>query len=188
MKAKRICVAVLAAAVITVHVSAGANEEESKVTIQQVDKQTVLYTIYRGPYERIGKAIEGLYALAGANQARPAGGPALVYLNNPQLTSPQHLLTEIRIPVSEDALKLAGTLGEMTDVKTVPAVEMAVITRQVGQMDYALLYNRLYVWIAEHGYRAIDNPCEVFSADMKEGGRDLINPEIMIPVEQTRAE
>jgi hypothetical protein len=94
-----------------------------KFSIRKAEQQIVLYTVHRGSYDKAGAAVGRLFALAGQKQIRPYGPASYVYLNNPQSISSEHWLTEIRIPVDKEALKLTGTLGEMTDVKTLPAVE-----------------------------------------------------------------
>jgi effector-binding domain-containing protein len=161
-----------------------AQGEPAQIVVRQVPAQTVLYTIYRGPYEGIGKPIGELYALAGKNQIIPKGAITLVYLNNPATVSPEHYLTEIRIPVGEEAKKLAGTLGAMTDVKSLRAQDVAVIEKSAGDMDYAGLYRRLHSWIAENGYRVADNGMEVFGG----GSADyhMMKSEIMVPIVKTK--
>lgn len=161
---------------------AGQTEAKSEITIRKIESQVVLYTIYRGEYQKIGKPIGNLYALAMKNQIWPKGSISLVYLNNPQYVSGEHCLVEIRIPVGKEALKKTGTLGEMTDVKEMKAMEVAVIKKPAGQMNYDSLYSSLYKWIAQNGYRTTENACEIFAA--KAGSMDYaqMQSEIMIPI------
>jgi DNA gyrase inhibitor GyrI len=159
---------------------------ESDFSIRKSEAQTVLYTIYRGPYEAIGKPIGELYALAGQKKITPCGPVSLVYLNNPYYTTQenagQHCLTEIRIPVGQEVMQQAGTLGAMTDVKKLQSIEVAVMKKQVGQMDYATFFRNLYGQIAKQGYRSADGPVEVFS-DMKVGSDyTQMKSEIIVPV------
>jgi len=169
-------------AIVVVGICAEQTTDKSKITIRQLGPQTVLYSIYRGDYSKVGPAIGKLYALAGKSGIYPRGSLSFVYLNNPRYISGEHLLTEIRIPVGEDALKLAGTLGEMTDVKTMPAMEMAVVEKSMGQMDYGAIYNSLYNWIAKQGYVATDNASEVFLTNAMTGDYAQMKSEIMVPV------
>ncbi len=152
------------------------------ITIRQSQPQTVIYTVYRGSYEKIGLSIIKLFALAGQKGIYPRGQLSCVYLNNPGYVSSEHLLTEIRIPVGEDALKLAGTLGEMTDVKALPAMEVAVAEKPVGLTDLSALYNDLYSWIAKQNYRTTENACEKFLSGGMSGNYAQMKSEIMIPV------
>jgi effector-binding domain-containing protein len=155
-------------------------------SIRKYESQTVIYTIYRGPYETIGKPIGQLYAMAAQKKITPCGPPSLVYLNNPYSTlqdSPEkHCLTEIRIPVNQNAIQQSGTFGEMTDIKTLRAVDVAVIKKQIGQRDYNALFKALYEKIAEEGYRSSDNAFEVFSTNIAGGNYTQIKSEIMVPV------
>jgi DNA gyrase inhibitor GyrI len=155
-------------------------------SIRKFESQTVLYTIYRGPYETIGKPIGQLYAMAAQKKIAPCGPPSLVYLNNPYGTlqdSPEkHCLTEIRIPVDQNTIQQSGTLGEMTDIKTLRAMDVAVIKKQISQTDYSALFKALYKRIAEEGYRSLDNAFEVFSTNMAGGDYTQMKSEIMMPV------
>lgn len=112
----------------------------------------------------------------------PRGPLSYVYLNNPEYVSCRHRLTEIRIPVAKEALKHAGTLGEMTDVKTVPAVELAVIAKSAGQEDPRAIYERLFNWVYAHGYVHIEDPMEKFLTGASGGSYAQMKTEIMVPV------
>ena len=97
--------------------------------------------------------------------------------------SSEHYLTEIRIPVGKDALKLAGTLGEFTDVKTLPAMEVAAVIKPAGQADPNAIYDYLYARITRQGYMAADNACETFLTNGKENYAQM-KSEIMVPVKK----
>lgn len=158
-------------------------------SIRKCESQTVLYTVYRGPYETIGKPIGQLYATAAQKKITPCGPPSLVYLNNPYSTlqdSPEkHCLTEIRIPVNQNAIQQSGTFVEMTDIKKLKAVDVAVMKKQIGQTNYNALFETLYKRIAEEGYRSLDNAFEVFSTNMAGGDYTQVKSEIMVPVVKT---
>lgn len=157
-------------------------------THRKVEEQTVLYMIYRGPYENMGPAIGKLFTLAGRNGLIPKGPLSCAYLNNPQLASKEHYLTEIRIPVDKDALKLAGTLGKMIDIKTMPAIELVVTKKPKDTTDPSPIYDRLYTWLCKNGYVGIDNVCEVFVSQAMTGNYEQMETEIIIPVEKISAE
>ena len=70
--------------VTAAEIYAGQTEAKSEITIRKIESQTVLYTIYRGEYQKIGQSIGNLYGLAMKNQIWPKGSISLVYLNNPQ--------------------------------------------------------------------------------------------------------
>ena len=174
-------------AIVTASIWAEQFSEKSSITTRQEKSQVVLYTIYRGDYEKVGQAIGSLYALAIQKKMWPNGSLQFAYLNNPEHVSSEHWLTEIRIPVREDALKLAGTLSEMTDIKKLPAMTVAVATKQAGQADLGPLYTSLGTWILKQGYITDGGPCEKFLANASTGDYARMKSEIMIPVTRISA-
>lgn len=161
-----------------------ASAAKPAITIRKMEPQVVLYTIYRGSYEKTGSAIGKLFALAGQNRIQPQGPIYYVYLNNPNQVSSEHWLTEIRIPVGKDALKIAGTLGEMTDVKTLPAMEMAVAVKPQGLADPSPIYTALYTWATKQGYMVSGSPREVFLTNAMSGNYAQMKTEIMLGVQK----
>jgi effector-binding domain-containing protein len=152
--------------------------------LRKVDEKVVLYTIYRGGYDKAGIAVGKLFALAGEKRIIPRGRVSYAYLNNPRLVSSEHWLTEIRIPVGKEALNLAGTLGEMTDVKTLLAMQMAVAVKPEGQADPGPIYESLHSWIVEKGYCVIDSHSEVFLTNAMTGNYARMKTEIMVPIKK----
>jgi len=177
-------VVLVSTSTVTVSIWADQVADKSGVTI----RQTVLYTIYRGDYDKAGQAIGSLYALAIQKQIWPSGSLHFAYLNNPKHVSSEHWLTEIRIPVKEEALKHAGTFGEMTDVKKLPATTVVVAAKPAGQADSGPIYVRLDTWIFKHGYAGIGGPCEKFLAKTATGDYARMKSEIMIPVTRISAD
>lgn len=169
---------VAGAAVISAKTASG----KPAFAIRKVEKQVVLYTIYRGSYDKVGPAIGKLFSLAGSKGIKTQGPISFVYLNNPRYVSTQHWLTEIRVPVGKESLKLAGSLGEMTDVKEVPAVEVVVAVKPEGQADPGPIYERLFTWIYKAGYVHIENPMEKFLSGASTGDYAQMKSEIMVPV------
>ncbi|MFC1738175.1 GyrI-like domain-containing protein [Planctomycetota bacterium] len=170
--------------VCVVKIFAESPPEKTSISVQKIGEEVVLYTIYRGGYDKIGPVIGNLYASAGKNQISPRGSVYYVYLNNPNQVSSQHWLTEVRIPVSEDALKAAGTLGEMMDIKKLPAMEVAVAMKQEGQANPSGIYDKLYSWILKHGYIAAGQPREQFLTNVMTGNYAQMKTKIMIPIQK----
>lgn len=170
--------------VSVVEIFAKPSVNKSDFTIRKVGRQVVLYTIHRGSYDKMGAGIGKLFALAGQKGIIPRGQASYVYLNNPQYVSSEHWLTEIRIPVGKEALKLAGTLGEITDVKTLPAMELAVAIKPEGQADPSLIYDKLYTWIFKQGYISTESACETFLTNVRAGNYAQMKSEIMVPIEK----
>lgn len=177
----------LTTTIATMGIRAGQAADQPEITIRKVEPQMVLYTIYRGDYDQVGQAIGSLYALAVQNKIWPSGTLYFAYLNNPEHVSEEHWLTEIRIPVKKEALKLAGTLGKMTDIKKLPAMEVAVVTKPAGQADPGLLYTKLATWTLKQGYIVDGGPREKFLTNAKTGDYAQMKSEIMIPVTKNSA-
>jgi effector-binding domain-containing protein len=169
-------------AVSVAEIFAQPADSSSAVTVRKIDKQVVLYTVVRGSYAKAGTEIGMLYARAATKQIAPRGQVYFVYLNNPQKTSSEHYLTEVRIPVDAEALKQAGSLGDMTDVKGAPAVEFAVAVKPEGMADPSAIYRNLEQWILENGYIAVEGPCEQFLTNAQGGNYEQMKSEIMIPI------
>jgi effector-binding domain-containing protein len=176
--------AVALVAMSAVEIAAESTTDQPAFAIRKTEKQVVLYTIYRGGYDKVGPTIGKLFALAGQKGITPRGQVLYVYLNNPQYVSSEHWLTEIRIPIGQEALKFAGTLGEITDVKSLPAMELAVAVKPKGQADPGPIYDSLYTWIAKQGYRAADNACERFLTGAMAGDYARMRSEIIVPVKK----
>jgi effector-binding domain-containing protein len=160
------------------------SQEPAAITLKQTAEQVVLYTVHRGPYEAVGTTIAGMFR----HGIYPTGAIAMVYLNSPEVAESAHLLTEIRFPVAETALAKAGTLGDFTDVKKVPALEWAVIKKHKGVVDQGALRAQLATWIVQNGYRTVDSCCEVMAGQMPAGGYADMETEIMYPVAKIAGE
>ncbi len=77
-------------------------QPDGEVGVQETAGGRYAVTTHRGPYERLGDTYAKLMGRwLPANDEQPAHGPCLeVYLNNPQQTPPEDLLTEIHIPLA----------------------------------------------------------------------------------------
>ena len=82
-----ISLAVVLMVISVVKISAEQTIEKPKITTRQLKPQTVLYTLYRGSYDKMGGTIGNLYALAGKKGVCPRGALCCAYLNNPQYAS-----------------------------------------------------------------------------------------------------
>jgi DNA gyrase inhibitor GyrI len=185
MKTKTIFAACLLICAALLFISEVPAEEKEKpqVQIEQKQSHAVLYTIYRGPYDAVGEAIGTLYQTAGKNGIRPAGQMHFVYLNNPRLVDSAHWLTEIRIEVGDDALKHEGKLGKWIDVKRIPPLQMAVITKPAGIEDPSDVYLRLAQWLYENEYYILESFQEAFGGAMTQNYQQM-ETRIMVPVEK----
>ncbi len=164
--------------------SAHAEERapDHKITVRTLKPQTVLYTLHRGPYADLGQAFGKLYGLAGSKGLRPLGPAVSVHLNNPQQVRQAHWITEIRIPVADSALSLAGALGPMTDVKTVPGMKVAVTVKPAGIDSPELMLRKLYRWIYQSGYVHVDAPLQRIVTDNQAHDYKEMTVEVLVPI------
>ncbi|MBN2182433.1 MAG: GyrI-like domain-containing protein [Sedimentisphaerales bacterium] len=154
----------------------------SDVTVRDIEPQAVLYTIHRGHYENIGSEINRLYEIADAKGISTTGPVSTGYLNNPQLHAPEHWLVEIRIPVCSDAIKLAGTLGWMTDIKLLPPMKVAAAVKPEGQDNPETVIYSLYSWINEHNFRIVGNMWQTVLCKQTDDYSQMIT-EFIIPIQ-----
>ena len=159
-------------------------DTQNQYNIKQQDEQVVLYTLYRGSYDQVGADVVELYQLAGQKGISPQGPLTFSYLNNPMLVDPEHWLTEMRIPVGKDALKQAGKLGEMTDVKVIRPHTVATCKKPpgVGEAEVETLWAGLVKWTASQGYTTLEGPREVFLNGQETGSYADMKTEFQLPV------
>jgi DNA gyrase inhibitor GyrI len=130
----------------------------------------------------VGSTIQELMTMAAPKGLIPNGSISFMYLTNMEMTPSAHWLTEIRIPVGDDALKLAGTLGKFTDVMRLDPVDVVVATKPEGLADPGPIYRQLYPWLLENGYVPVEGPCEQFLTNAQTNDYSKMRTEIMIPV------
>lgn len=167
--------------------------------IETVGGQVVLYTIHRGGRETHRDAISKLYALAKETEMEIEGNLTLVALNNPLRADGKHMLTEIRIPVHQDALskdkyalfkdallKHAGTLGTMSDVKLLQPYKVLLYEKQpedkIGINDLFGLYRGLYKHADNRDKISIFGPQETFISSYDSGNYENMRTDIKVPI------
>jgi len=76
-------------------------EPEGEIGVQEIAGGPYAKTVHKGPYERIGQTYAALMGQwIPAQNREPANAPCLeVYLNNPQQTPPEELMTEVFVPL-----------------------------------------------------------------------------------------
>ena len=128
------------------------NNNHAQISVREIPQQTVLYTIYRGRYYKIGSAINQLYALAKEKGISTCGLASTCLLNSPIIETRNHQLIEIQIPVEDIAIEQSGMLGTMTDIKRVPAMRVAVAIKPEGYDDPTSILMDMFTWIDKEGY------------------------------------
>ncbi len=170
------------AVAISSGILAASKPQEVPIEVRKTDERAVLYTVHRGPLEKVASTIEEIMTTALQKGIYPSGPISFMYLNNFEGLASEHWLTEIRIPVGREALSLAGTLGRFTDVKTLPSVEMAVAGKPEGLGSPASIYEQLYTWIFENSYLPTEGPSEKFLTNAETQDYAQMKTEIMVPV------
>ena len=79
---------------------AGAVQAQGRVEPRHFDGGPVAWTHHVGPYDQVGAAYAALDGWVAENGRRPAGPPREIYLNDPQTTAPEDLLTEVVWPLA----------------------------------------------------------------------------------------
>ncbi|MEJ2648221.1 MAG: hypothetical protein P8016_07430 [Sedimentisphaerales bacterium] len=152
----------------------GGDQNRSDVTLRNVPRQTVLYTIYRGDYFEVSYAINKLYALAHEKGISLLGPVSTCRLTSPLSEEANHSLIEIQIPVEENAIEQAGPLGDMTDVKVLPAMKVAVPTEVIAD---------LFSWINKKGF-VVKGRMRQTVLDGSKGSYRKLRTEFVIPIEE----
>jgi effector-binding domain-containing protein len=70
------------------------------VYITTIPGSRVASTIHRGSYDEVGPAYAAILTWMDENGREPAGPPREYYLNDPEMTKTEDLLTEITFPIS----------------------------------------------------------------------------------------
>jgi DNA gyrase inhibitor GyrI len=159
-------------------------QDTSDVQVRQLPPQTVLYTIYRGRYDMIGEAMNRLYDVARRRGLCPCGPISTGYLNDPTTVAPEHWLIEIRLPVDDGAISLAGMLGPMIDVKRLVAMKVAVAVKPQGRSDPSRAIESLQSWINSNGYVTVDRLWQTIVTN-KTGNYSQMETEFVLPIEKS---
>ncbi len=161
----------------------GENESSAEISIREIPQQTVLYTIYRGSFYKISKAINELRALAEEKGIQTYGQVSTCFLNSPVTETCSHQIIEIQIPVEDTAINQAGTLGDMTDIKKIPAMKVAVAIKPLGFNDPTSVITELFKWIDKKGY-VVRGKMHQLIPNEGNGYYKNLKTEFVIPVEK----
>jgi AraC family transcriptional regulator len=75
---------------------------DTSYKIMDLPEQTVVFSLMKGPYEKIVKDYSKIFAWADSNGYKSAGPLMEIYLKNMgETTNPEEYLTEVRIPVTK---------------------------------------------------------------------------------------
>ncbi len=78
---------------------AGEGYQDANVGVKEIPAHTVLAAMHQGPYTEVGPVIHAVVDYAVSNGFDIVGPITEVYLNDPNTTSEDELLTEVHLPV-----------------------------------------------------------------------------------------
>ena len=182
MRKARLALVGLAAAVALVIAVSAQDQPEALMEVREMPEQVVVYSLHKGPYEKMGDAIGPMF-MAGFQQGlAPQMKVGMAYLNSPDLVEPAHLLTEVRLQVGEAALAKAGTLGDSMDVKKIKAHQVVVLKKPKGVADQEALRTQLLKWAHANGYAVTGGCVEWLKTEAGPVPYDQTESEIIYPV------
>ena len=85
--------------VVAVPVTGKISVTDPDIEIRNLPAVSVLSLVHKGPYESIGIAYQKLMEYANAQGIELTGPFRELYLNNPQETTPENIMTEIQAPI-----------------------------------------------------------------------------------------
>jgi len=74
---------------------------EGNVAFKELPATDVVYMTHKGPYQKIGNTYNQVFNWILNNRYQVTGPCREVYLNSPDQTKPEDLLTEIQVPVTK---------------------------------------------------------------------------------------
>ena len=84
---------------VAIPVSGKISVTDPDAEIRNLPAVTVLSLVHKGPYDSIGLAYKKLIEYANANDIELTGPFRELYLNDPQETAPENIMTEIQAPL-----------------------------------------------------------------------------------------
>lgn len=145
--------------------------------IKNFPRTRVAYLTSVGPFgQSIRAGMERLMAWVGTNQVQPMGAPLGMFPDDPSKVPPEMLRSEIGIPVGPDVM---GS-GEV-QIKEVGGFEAATNVYH-NPHEIESVYNELYAWLQQQGYRDAGDPLEVYI-----GQGDQFAAEVFVPIAKVEA-
>jgi AraC family transcriptional regulator len=153
-----------------------------KVEVKEVEKFTVAYVRYIGPYAGDGKLFERLF-----NKLFTWAGPRqllrqkdmktiVVYHDNIEITDEDKLRTSVCISVPDNTV-VDGEIGKME----IPSGKYVFARFEVGVDEFGKAWDWVYSsWFPSSGYQPDDGPCFEYYPEEHKGGKFVV--EICVPV------
>lgn len=145
--------------------------------IKNFPRTRVAYLTSVGPFgQSIRAGMERLMGWVGANQVQPMGAPLGMFPDDPSKVPPEQLRSEIAIPVGPDVM---GS-GEV-QIREIGGFEAATNVYH-NPHEIESVYNDLYAWLQQQGYRDSGDPLEVYL-----GQGEQFMAEVFVPVVKVEA-
>lgn len=159
-------------------------ELNKSVEVVELQKMTVAYVRYMGPYKGNSQVFQDLWAKI-CNWAGPRGlmqQPNMqfmaVYHDDPNITSEDKLRVSICITIPSDT-KVDGEIGKM-DIEAGKYVKARF---EIGEKEFQAAWDWVYGnWFPNSGYQPADGPCFELYPFPPENGKFVID--ICVPVKQ----
>jgi len=153
-----------------------------EIELKTVPAQSVMSLSFTGPYDQTGDKLDELIAWllrAGHPYSAP---PFCIYYDDPEKVEPENLRAEVCAPIEEHCA------GDRTVLrKRVQGGEFACATHQGPYATIKPVYEQIFAWIQQNGYRYVEQmgTREVFHKIIGQvDTADELVTEVQVPVEK----
>jgi effector-binding domain-containing protein len=150
------------------------------VTIKTTEPATVAYISMHGPYDQIPVAMGRLYGWVAQRGLEPAGIPAGIYIDDPNVVGPADATWEVHAPVAGDLAETADSDG--FGIKHVDAHLVASVMYKGAYEKVVPAYHELSEWVENHGYKIVGPSEELYYSDPATTEPEDYLTEIRFPV------
>ncbi|MBI5000067.1 MAG: GyrI-like domain-containing protein [Euryarchaeota archaeon] len=155
-----------------------------EIVVKKREATKIAYVEHTGPYDKIpfDVYIGKLYGFAKENKVMPGFHPFAMYPDDPKVTPPEKLKSEIAITLKGEAVPSKGV-----KVKILPEMEVAVIKHKAPGTEFPETYRKVMEWVAANGYEC-SGPClEIYTKKPTvEGAKTIIYANIQVPIRKKK--
>lgn len=150
--------------------------------IERRKESDIAYIEHRGPYDQVPweEYMKRLYGWAKEQKVMPGFHPMGIYCDDPAVTSPEKLRSDIAITFKGNGKPSGGI-----KTRKLPAMEVATLSHKGPGTEYANTYAKLAQWIAANGYVVSGPSIEVYSKKPEVvDGVMILYAKVMMPVKK----
>jgi len=155
----------------------------AEVQTKTIEPRNVMSLAFTGPFDQTGDMLDELIAWVLRAGHPYAGPPMAIYYDDPAKVNPEELRAEVALPIEEVC---EGDLRFTR--KRLPGCEVAYAVHTGPYSQIKPLYEEIFAWIAENGYRHVEGSGarEIFLTRPGEEGEGDEGPvtEVQVPVEK----